>query len=177
MKKLAVSSSVVPVLLPVLLATASTVHALPFLASDVYAAESRYSVIDPTLGRRMGQDFPEHFAGKDYTAQSDTCNRASPPLLATESFQSGCMGDFNGDGCTDIAAVIHVNSDPYNVHEMATYYGTPTGFGSPHRAKFSTVQAPYRKPILKAMDMDGDGDLDIVYMVGLDNASHELAVF
>ena len=177
MKKLAVSSSVVPVLLPVLLATASTVHALPFLASDVYAAESRYSVIDPTLGRRMGQDFPEHFAGKDYTAQSDTWNRASLPLLATESFQSGCMGDFNGDGCTDIAAVIHVNSDPYNVHEMATYYGTPTGFGSPHRAKFSTVQAPYRKPILKAMDMDGDGDLDIVYMVGLDNASHELAVF
>lgn len=177
MKKLAVSSPVVPVLLPVLLLSLPAVHAFPFIGSDVYAADSCDSPIDPTLGRRMGQDFPEHFAGKAYTAQSEYYNRGNLPLLSTEVFLNGCIGDFNGDGNTDVAAVIKVSSDPSNIREMATYLGTPAGFGAPLRAKFSTTQVPFTRPTLKAMDMDDDGDLDIVYMVGNGSATHELDVF
>ena len=177
MKKLAVSSPVVPVLLPALLLSLPTVQAFPFIGDDVYQADSCDAPINPALGRRMGQDYPEHFAGMAYTAQSDTWNCASLPLQATDTFLSGCMGDFNGDGNTDIAAVIKVSTDAANIREMATYIGTPTGFAAPIRSKFSTTQTAYTKPTLKVMDMDADGDQDIVYMVGNASATHEVDVF
>jgi hypothetical protein len=80
MKKSNVAHSpVAPALLLVFSAAITTSHAFPFLDEDVYAAESRNSVIDPTLGRRMGQDFPEHFAGKDYTTVAWTWPPLRPP--------------------------------------------------------------------------------------------------
>ena len=81
----------------------------------------------------------------------------TPPSYAGQHPFDACLGDFDGDGLTDVA---FANGDAKRV---SVQYGAPTGWST--ASSHSTGRAPYA---LLTADLDADGRLDVLTLDALD---------